>query len=44
MGVLSIAYFGVFVCDVFIEMLRFGLQRSSSGITRSGSLSHNLVS
>ena len=44
MGVLSIAYFGVFVCDVYIGMLRFGLQRSSSGTTRSGSLSHNLVS
>ena len=42
MGVLSIAYFGV--CDVYIGMPRFGLQRSSSGITRSGSLSHNLVS
>ena len=44
MGVLSISYFGVFVCDGYIGMLRFGLQRSSSGITRSGSLSHNLVS
>ena len=44
MDVLSIAYFGVFVCDVYLGMPRFGLQRSSSGITRSGSLSHNLVS
>ena len=44
MGVLSIAYFGVFVCDVCIGVPGFGLQRSSSGITRSGSLSHNLVS
>ena len=32
MGVLSIAYFGVF------GMPGFGLQRSSSGMTRSGSL------
>ena len=44
MGVLSIAYFGVFACDVYIAMLRFRLQRSSSGITRSVSLSHNSVS
>ena len=44
MGVLSIAYFGVFVCDVYIGMPRFGLQRSSSGIPRSGSLSRNLAS
>ena len=44
MGVLSIAYFGVFVCDVYIGMLRFGLQWSSSVTIRSGSLAHNLVS
>ena len=44
MGVLSIAYFGVFGSGVYMGMLGFGLQRSSSEMTRSGSLSHNLVS
>ena len=42
MSVLSIVYFVFFfVCDVYIGMLRIRLQQSSSGITRSGSLSHN---
>ena len=44
MGLLSIAYFRVFGCGVYMGMPGFGLQRSSSGMTRSGSLSHNLAS
>ena len=35
---------GLFVCDVYIGMPGIGLQRSSSGMTRSRSLAHNLVS
>ena len=31
MGVLSVACFGFFVCDVHIGMPGIGLQRSSSG-------------
>ena len=44
MGVSSIAYFGVFGSGVYMGMPGFGLQRSSSGMTRSGSISYHLVS